>query len=200
MEWFSLLGAAAVFAAACNLDTVILAMGWAVRGVRPGGKQRLIIAGLTTLITWLSLGPGGPGRGGWGHRPAGRTGAGGYGPVVRAGLAARRRRAGGSPPVRRLRAVGLGSAGGGPGRQQCGHGGGRRGVRGQPGLAAPGQPGVHPGRPPSGPDAGGRTGGAASGPVRPSLSPADCWWRWACGKCWADSKIPSSVVQCPQRM
>ena len=55
MEWFSLLGAAAVFAAACNLDTVILAMGWAVRGVRPGGTQRLIIAGLTTLITWLSL-------------------------------------------------------------------------------------------------------------------------------------------------
>ena len=55
MEWFSLLGTAAVFAAACNLDTLILAMGWAVRGVRPGGKQRLIIAGLTTLITWLSL-------------------------------------------------------------------------------------------------------------------------------------------------
>lgn len=55
MEWFSLLGAAAVFAAACNLDTVILAMGWAVRGVRPGREQRLIIAGLTTLITWLSL-------------------------------------------------------------------------------------------------------------------------------------------------
>lgn len=55
MEWFSLLGAAAVFAAACNLDTVILAMGWAVRGVRPGRVQRLIIAGLTTLITWLSL-------------------------------------------------------------------------------------------------------------------------------------------------
>ena len=55
MEWFSLLGAAAVFAAACNLDTVILAMGWAVRGVRPGRQQRLVIAGLTTLITWLSL-------------------------------------------------------------------------------------------------------------------------------------------------
>ncbi|WP_297212793.1 sporulation protein [uncultured Flavonifractor sp.] len=55
MEWLSGLGAAAVFAAACNLDTVILAMGWAVRGVRPGRTQRLVIAGLTTLITWLSL-------------------------------------------------------------------------------------------------------------------------------------------------
>ncbi|WP_130869892.1 sporulation protein [Intestinimonas massiliensis (ex Afouda et al. 2020)] len=55
MEWLSLLGAAAVFAAACNLDTVLLAMGWAVRGVRPGRAQRLVIAGLTTLITWLSL-------------------------------------------------------------------------------------------------------------------------------------------------
>ena len=55
MEWLSLLGAAGMFAAACNLDTVLLAMGWAVRGVRPGPGQRLVIAGLTTLITWLSL-------------------------------------------------------------------------------------------------------------------------------------------------
>ena len=55
MQWLSTLGTAAVFAAACNLDTVILAMGWATRGVRPGREQRWVIAGLTTLITWLSL-------------------------------------------------------------------------------------------------------------------------------------------------
>ena len=50
MQWLSTLGTAAVFAAACNLDTVILAMGWATRGVRPGREQRWVIAGLTTLI------------------------------------------------------------------------------------------------------------------------------------------------------
>ena len=55
MEGLSGLGAAAVFAAACNLDTVLLAMGWAARGVRPGWGQRLVIAGVTTLVTWLSL-------------------------------------------------------------------------------------------------------------------------------------------------
>ena len=55
MEGLSGLGAAAVFAAACNLDTVLLAMGWAARGVRPGWGQRLVIAGVTTMVTWLSL-------------------------------------------------------------------------------------------------------------------------------------------------
>lgn len=55
MEWFSMLAAALLFAAACNFDTVILAMGWAVRGVRPSFSHTLVIAGLTTLITWLSL-------------------------------------------------------------------------------------------------------------------------------------------------
>ena len=55
MEGLSGLGAAAVFAAACNLDTVLLAMGWAARGVRPGRGRRLIIAVGTTLVTWLSL-------------------------------------------------------------------------------------------------------------------------------------------------
>ena len=55
MEWFSMLAAAVLFAAACKFDTVILAMGWAVRGVRPTPFHTLVIAGLTTLITWLSL-------------------------------------------------------------------------------------------------------------------------------------------------
>ena len=32
MEWLSLLLAAVLFAAACNLDTVILSMGYAVKG------------------------------------------------------------------------------------------------------------------------------------------------------------------------
>ena len=55
MEWLSMLAAAGLFAAACNIDTVILAMGWAVRGVRPAFGHTLVIAGLTTFITWLSL-------------------------------------------------------------------------------------------------------------------------------------------------
>ena len=50
-----MLAAALLFSAACNFDTVILAMGWAVRGVRPSPAHTLVIAGLTTLITWLSL-------------------------------------------------------------------------------------------------------------------------------------------------
>ena len=49
------LGAAALFAAACNLDTVILSMSLAARGARVTLSQSLILAALTTLITWLSL-------------------------------------------------------------------------------------------------------------------------------------------------
>ena len=55
MEWLSLLLAAVLFAAACNLDTVILSMGYAVKGVRVSLSHSLIIAALTTLITWASL-------------------------------------------------------------------------------------------------------------------------------------------------
>lgn len=61
MEWLSLLLAAVLFAAACNLDTVILSMGYAVKGVRVSLSHSLIIAALTTLITWASL-LGGRGR------------------------------------------------------------------------------------------------------------------------------------------
>ena len=55
MEWLSLLLTAVLFAAACNLDTVILSMGYAVKGVRVSLSHSLIIAALTTLITWASL-------------------------------------------------------------------------------------------------------------------------------------------------
>lgn len=55
MALLSALGAALVFALACNLDTVLLAMGFAVRGVRPPRGGDLVIALVTTLATWLSL-------------------------------------------------------------------------------------------------------------------------------------------------
>ena len=55
MEWFSALGAAALLAAACNLDTVLLSAGFAARGVRVGRGYALAIAALTTGITWASL-------------------------------------------------------------------------------------------------------------------------------------------------
>ena len=55
MEWLSLLLTVVLFAAACNLDTVILSMGYAVKGVRVSLSHSLIIAALTTLITWASL-------------------------------------------------------------------------------------------------------------------------------------------------
>ena len=47
MEWLSLLLTAVLFAAACNLDTVILSMGYAVKGVRVSLSHSLIIAALT---------------------------------------------------------------------------------------------------------------------------------------------------------
>ena len=47
--------AALVFAAACNLDTVILAMGCGMRGVRLTVAQTMVIGGITTLVTWMSL-------------------------------------------------------------------------------------------------------------------------------------------------
>lgn len=55
MELFWTFLAALVFAAACNLDTVILAMGYGMRGVRLDGLQALVIGGITTVVTWLSL-------------------------------------------------------------------------------------------------------------------------------------------------
>ena len=55
MNWLSALTAAALFAAACNLDTVLLSAGFAARGVVLKRGYGLVIAALTTLITWLSL-------------------------------------------------------------------------------------------------------------------------------------------------
>ena len=55
MNWLSALTAAALFAAACNLDTGLLSAGFAARGVVLRRGYGLVIAALTTLITWLSL-------------------------------------------------------------------------------------------------------------------------------------------------
>ena len=55
MNWLSALTAAALFAAACNLDTVLLSAGFAARGVVLRRGYGLVIAAITTLITWLSL-------------------------------------------------------------------------------------------------------------------------------------------------
>lgn len=52
--WTTLL-AVALFALACNLDTVLLAVGYAAKGVRVSFRHSLVIAGVTTLVTWLSL-------------------------------------------------------------------------------------------------------------------------------------------------
>ena len=55
MAWLTELPAAALFAAACNLDTVLLAAGFSARGAVLGRGYGLGLAALTTLITWLSL-------------------------------------------------------------------------------------------------------------------------------------------------
>ena len=46
---------ALLFSMACNLDTVLLSMGYAARGARLPAAGALVIAAVTTFVTWLSL-------------------------------------------------------------------------------------------------------------------------------------------------
>ena len=55
MEFWISFTAVLLFSMACNLDTVMLSMGYAVRGVHITGGGCLIIAVVTTAVTWLSL-------------------------------------------------------------------------------------------------------------------------------------------------
>lgn len=48
-------GPALCFALACNLDTVLLAAGYAARGLRVSPGHSLVLAGVTTLVTAFSL-------------------------------------------------------------------------------------------------------------------------------------------------
>lgn len=54
-EVWTMLLAVLLFALACNLDTVLLAMGYAAKGIRVSFAHSLLIAAVTTLVTWLSL-------------------------------------------------------------------------------------------------------------------------------------------------
>lgn len=51
--------AAAVFSLACNLDTLVLSLGYALRGVHISVGGALVLAAVTTAVTWLSLALGG---------------------------------------------------------------------------------------------------------------------------------------------
>lgn len=51
--------AAAVFSLACNLDTLVLSLGYALRGTHISAGGALVIAAVTTAVTWLSLALGG---------------------------------------------------------------------------------------------------------------------------------------------
>lgn len=55
MEFLSALGAGLLFALACNLDTVLAAMGQGARGIPTGPKEIFTAAGVTTAVTLLSL-------------------------------------------------------------------------------------------------------------------------------------------------
>lgn len=159
MEWLSLLLAAVLFAAACNLDTVILSMGYAVKGVRVSLSHSLIIAALTTLITWASLLLGaGAARVLSGPLPNLLGG------LVLVGIGAwfvldwlrRLGPAGEAEGENRAATLwGVRLPGRRPGGEQRGHRRGRRGVRYRPRLGGPGQLSGHPGRPPPGPRPGG---------------------------------------------
>lgn len=54
----ALFGSALLFALACNLDTLVLALGFGTRGIRPALSGCLILAVVTTAVTVLSLGLG----------------------------------------------------------------------------------------------------------------------------------------------
>ncbi len=55
MNFFSALGAGMLFALACNLDTVLAAVGCGAEGGGPGLRETLTVASVTTLVTFLSL-------------------------------------------------------------------------------------------------------------------------------------------------
>ena len=55
MDLFSSFFAAILFSLACNLDTLMLSMGYALRGVAVSARGALVIAAVTTAVTWLSL-------------------------------------------------------------------------------------------------------------------------------------------------
>ena len=55
MEIWTTLPAVLLLALACNLDTVLLAVGYAAKGVRITFFHSLIIAAVTTAVTWPSL-------------------------------------------------------------------------------------------------------------------------------------------------
>ena len=55
MEPVSALAAAFCLALACNLDTVLLAAGYGARGTAISPVHSLVLAAVTTAVTWLSL-------------------------------------------------------------------------------------------------------------------------------------------------
>ncbi|MCI8478721.1 MAG: sporulation protein [Oscillospiraceae bacterium] len=55
MEFFSTICAVLLFTMACNLDTILLSMGYAVKGIHIARGSMWIIAVVTTAVTWLSL-------------------------------------------------------------------------------------------------------------------------------------------------
>ncbi len=55
MEILSALGAGLLFALACNLDTVLAAMGQGASGARLGLGKAMVAATVTTAVTFLSL-------------------------------------------------------------------------------------------------------------------------------------------------
>ncbi len=55
MDVLASIAAILVFTMACNLDTILLSMGYAARGLAVSRRGCLILAGVTTAVTWLSL-------------------------------------------------------------------------------------------------------------------------------------------------
>ena len=55
MDRISIVLTAGLFGLASNLDTWVLALAWGLRGVRLRAGVQLVIAGVTTAVTWLAL-------------------------------------------------------------------------------------------------------------------------------------------------
>ena len=70
-----ILGSLLIFTLACNLDTLVLAIGFGQRGVRPTGRGCLLLGAVTSLITGVALALG-QGAGGLIDPAAARQGGG----------------------------------------------------------------------------------------------------------------------------
>ena len=161
MDILSALGAGFLFALACNLDTVLAAVGQGAGGRPLGLREALAVSLATTLVTFLSLILGAAGAALLPPALAGRRGGAGPGRAGALVITGRPPGQGGGCP--RRRGGRLAGPLSGPGGKQRRSGGGRRSYGAFPSAGGGVQLCRHPPVPSAGPNL-----GAAAGPVERS--------------------------------